>query len=350
MSETASETRGLHSQRHAGLRRIAGVLISLVVIVILVERADLGQTRAALSDVRAAWLLAAAVLVTGCYLLQTVRWRLLLALDRPLSFWRAFGMLMIGFLSNVVLPLRAGDLIRPVLVRRWLGHGTARAVTSIVVERMLDVLVLSLYGLTMIGHPRLPPLLRWTLIVACGSVTAGTFVLLWISTRGRDMVHRISAFAATSRPHLWKAAADRLEEVILAVREIGRPTRLGAVLVISVAQWGLVVCAMIACLRAFALSLPPGAGILFTVATNLASAIPSAPASLGVFHGAGVIALGTWDVPLSRALAVSLIAHALMVGLQILFGFPAAWIEGGLAPLREAARERGATHDAQDEH
>jgi uncharacterized membrane protein YbhN (UPF0104 family) len=55
----------------------------------------------------------------------------------------------------------------------------------------------------------------------------------------------------------------------------------------------------------------PLLGMLVVVATNLAQILPSAPAALGVFEAATVVAVSCYDVPRATALSFAVLLHAL---------------------------------------
>ena len=77
------------------------------------------------------------------HLLRAWRWQLLLAPIARVSLRRVFAASWVGFLAILVLPLRAGEVVRPVMVREqgklsaWAAAGTLGA------ERIADGLVLS---------------------------------------------------------------------------------------------------------------------------------------------------------------------------------------------------------------
>ena len=63
-------------------------------------------------------------------------------------------------------------------------------------------------------------------------------------------------------------------------------------------------------MRGFHLGLPPLAGLLVAIATGLGMIVPSAPAAVGVFEAATLVALRAYGVSDSRALSYALILHA----------------------------------------
>ncbi len=77
------------------------------------------------------------------HVLRAARWQLLLAPVAKVSMRRVFGASFVGFLAILLLPLRAGEVVRPVMIREpgrlsaWAAAGTLGA------ERIADGLVLS---------------------------------------------------------------------------------------------------------------------------------------------------------------------------------------------------------------
>ena len=98
---------------------------------------------AAFADMR--WWTAAVYFVgwSLVHVLRAWRWQLLLAPIAKVSLRRVFAASFVGFLAILVLPLRAGEVVRPVMVREqgklsaWAAAGTLGA------ERIADGLVLS---------------------------------------------------------------------------------------------------------------------------------------------------------------------------------------------------------------
>ena len=84
-------------------------------------------------------------------------------------------------------------------------------------------------------------------------------------------------------------------------------------------------------LEGFSLGLSPLAGILVSIALALAMILPSAPASIGVFEAAVLIALKPYDVSKPDALSAALVIHALNL-------FP--YLAAGIVCLRLEASGR----------
>jgi uncharacterized protein (TIRG00374 family) len=93
------------------------------------------------------------------HIIRAARWQLLLAPIAKVSTRRVFAASFVGFLAILLLPLRAGEVVRPVMIREqgrlsaWAAAGTLGA------ERIVDGLVLSsILFVALSLSPRLDPL------------------------------------------------------------------------------------------------------------------------------------------------------------------------------------------------
>ena len=81
-------------------------------------------------------------------LLRAARWQLLLAPVTRIPLRRVIAVGLIGYGAMVVLPFRMGEAVRPALIRRGGAISLMAASGTVVAERVIDGLVLSL-GLVM---------------------------------------------------------------------------------------------------------------------------------------------------------------------------------------------------------
>ena len=95
--------------------------------------ADVGE---ALAQVDWGGMIIALVLILGTLVIRAQRWRVLLG--RTVSLPDAFGLIGIGYLISGVLPLRAGDPARAVGASLRGPISALAALSTVVVERVLD--------------------------------------------------------------------------------------------------------------------------------------------------------------------------------------------------------------------
>lgn len=322
--------------------RLAGYALSAACIAVLAAKVDWARFLGFFKTAAPLPLAAAVPLVAATYVLFALRWRLLITLEPKPRLPRLFGFLMLGYLANVLLPMRAGDALRVALLRRDYGHGTTRAAGSVVLERILDVLTLLAFGLAVALHANLPEAIRIVLRTAGIAATAAIALTVALVARPRGVAGMLDAIARRFGPRFADVLSAHVAQLadamsVLFPKDRGGLLRAVAAIALGVAGWITYGLAMSLCVAAFGVEPPVTAGLLLTVVTNLGSAIPSSPASLGVYHALGVVALSPWRVDFDRALSVATATHAITVGVQLALGAAAMLLLRVRHPLASAS-------------
>lgn len=302
-----------------------GLLVSAVCLYLAVRQVDLGETGAALLAARPAPLLLAAVLLLVAVAVRCWRWQLLFLPADRVTFAGTVAATFIGYLVNSVLPGRLGEFVRAYLISETDGVATGRALGTIFVEKLLDILIL----LLLLGVVALQmPLPAWAATSA--STVAALFVLatlgfFLLARIRRPLVAWVEA-RLDSMPGLRRLHPSHFVDAGLSAADgVSRPAPLLAQLVISVALWGIAVGILYAAMSAFRLSLPVTAAVLVLVATNLGMTVPSAPAYVGVYHLLATESLKLFGVDQSVALSYAVVVHSLSFGIFIVGGVFYMW-------------------------
>ena len=274
-----------------------------------------------------AWLVAAAALYAVATLVRGERWhRILHNTGIKTKRSDSYGLTTVGYMGNNVLPARAGEMLRVVLLNRRYDVGKRTVIGTIVAERMLDAIALaSIFVVVVVGVLRNTALPSNRPFLMLG-IAAAVFVLLGVVVwmlRRHHVVERIRDFA---RPMAGAPKALLSWE--------------GAfLLVVSFAIWALEASVYLAVARA--LEIPMGGmGSLYLVAlTNLFAMIPAAPGYVGTFDAAVIFGLKAIGDTGSAAVSYLLLLRFLLfvpitlVGLVVL-----VTRYGGWARLRQAVR------------
>jgi uncharacterized protein (TIRG00374 family) len=329
--------------RNVGRYRVGtlvGYFLSIVCIAALTARVDWGLFYADFKDADLFALLFAIPPLVITYAFFAFRWRILLTFVPRPSFVAVFSILMAGYATNALLPMRAGDALRVALVRRKYGHGAARALSSILVERVFDLLALLVFGIVVAVGGKLPSdiidILRIATLVVAALIATLIMVTIHIETAARvlqTITRPLGARIEKEAVFHVRQFAEALDETF--PRKRGSVNRLVWVIGLSMLGWGSFGTAMIICTAAFGVEPAVEAGLLLMVITNLGSAIPSSPASIGVYHALGVLALSPWGVQFDLALSVATASHAIATSIQLLLGLLA------MVALRRGARSAG---------
>jgi uncharacterized protein (TIRG00374 family) len=342
------------STSSAGTARIVvGFTITAVVLVAGVRLVDWSRTLSALQRLPLHAVATFVGLNALSLVLFAVRWRCLISSQRPPTLRRSFDVLAVGLLANAVLPGRPGDVIRAALLKRQGVTRFSAGLASIVLERLVDIVFICLLGSVLAFAVALPTPVQLAIkLFAAGA--AGLLVVLAVVHRKAGLFTTLAASAGALPVGRRLAAAPlgMLGRFAAALAVLRDPRRISAVALLTAGSWAVLVLAILALLRGFAITAPPAAAVLIVVTTNLGAAIPSSPGSIGVYHLLAVAALSVWGVDQPSAVAFAVVAHFLSIALHVTCGLTAAWREGlgftGMSSL--ASRTSDAAGDKEFLH
>jgi uncharacterized protein (TIRG00374 family) len=272
-------------------------------------------------------------------LARALSWQTILG--RRVPFWRAFAALNEGYLLSNVLPFRIGELGRAYLVSRNRGLSTTQAFSSVLVERAIDLGMIVALFIT-----QLPLVLGLTwareAAVVAGLISGVALGGLFGLTLIRDWMLR---FVRWGLGHIrfrwidaarWEMRAISFLDGMAALRD---PRRFTIAAIASATAWGAASISAWFLLFAFLPNPTPTMGFFVLIISGLGIALPSAPASMGVFEASVALALSAFDVERSAALTYAVTYHALHFGLTTAIGMIALSREGeSLSHLAQAAR------------
>ena len=174
----------------------------LLLLVINSMRGEADQLKDALGSADWRLLIPAIALYFLGVLLRSVRWGMLLP-EYGLKLWTLFRALVVGFTVNNLLPFRMGEVARAYLLARWGSVPYGATVASLVVERVLDGLSLSLLLLVALWLvPSAPSyLLAVGVIAGCGFFIGLALVAL-AAWRADALTMFVGFFARRMPPRL----------------------------------------------------------------------------------------------------------------------------------------------------
>lgn len=297
----------------SGKGKLLGFVVTLVFLGLAFNNVDHQGLVNALA--RADYLYVAPALACWLagYLLRTARWRVILAEASTCRFVTLFGVLMIGFATNNLLPARLGEVARAFLLRRHTGVRKTYLLASIFLERLFDGLVLAalLTGLAFLielpGWGRQVELLAGVVFLG---VTVGVVALL---ARG-DLVERLLALALRPFPdRLARWTSGAFGAFMLGLGTMRRHSVLLKTAALSLAVWALEWAAYFSLSAGFAFGLSASeraaACALLLAVVNLGIMLPAAPGYVGTFQFFATSALAVFGVGREAGLAFAIVAH-----------------------------------------
>lgn len=210
------------------------------------------------------------------------------------------------------------------------GVSKARALSTVVVERLADVLtVVLLLAITALFVTTIPPEAKSGAIGVGLAGIAGIIVLLALTfqkQRGMALLRRLAAPVPFLRSEkLWGA----LEALIDGFAVLRSPRAILGVEAWSLDAWILGGLMYWFVMLAMGLNLPLAAAFLVMTVTSLAVVVPSSPGYIGVFHYATTVVLTTaFQVDQTHAVSYALVMHAFTYVWLIALGVYSIWHEG----------------------
>ncbi|MDD2943496.1 MAG: lysylphosphatidylglycerol synthase transmembrane domain-containing protein [bacterium] len=313
---------------------ITGVILSFALIYFLFRDIDYRVFFASLRQINPPFIL----VFIGLYLLffytKALRWKLLLPDRSAVTTGNLFRATMLGAFATNVIPLRAGEIVRPLALSRSGEISFSSAFATVVTERAFELVTLMFFlFVSVAGIADLP------LFVSAGIKALGllsllvTVVIVLCYVRGDQLVGVIERFMRRS------GIAEKfggsvtllavLHEFITGLRAIRGVWEFVLVIVWSLALWLILSLMYLSAFWMMGRYPDPWAGMVVNVFVAIAVAFPSAPGFIGTFQFGCVAALcGVYGYSEEYALAFSVVTHLLQFTLSVIIGFYYLFREG----------------------
>jgi glycosyltransferase 2 family protein len=285
---------------------LLGLLVSIGLLVYFFWNVDLRVVVDRLRETLWTFLLLSIALNFLSMWMRAWRWYYLFPPGtHPTHLFRA---LIIGYMGNNLLPLRAGELVRVYVASRR-GQQFWTTFATVVVERVLDGLAVGLIVATLLLVVPLGAEMRWSIFVFLALDLAGIAVLVAIaSAPGFCRLVIEALFRRFDR--LERRLLDILGTMTEGLRGVRAAQHVVPITVCSVVIWLFFALSIWTALHAAHLDLPLAAAWTVLAFLGLGVSLPSSPGFVGVVQAATVLALALFAVPRAEALSFSLLIHA----------------------------------------
>jgi glycosyltransferase 2 family protein len=299
-----SDTPAPRPNSYRVAKRITGYIIALGCLLWVFRDVHLRPLFGAMKIARWEFVALAIVLDILTYLFQGVRWHILLLPVGNLGARRATQGVYAGLFVNELAPLRLGEILRAILVSRWLSVSLATVLPSIVVERLLDALWLVIgLGLAILIVPVPQSLVAASEIL--GVMVLGVAVLfLWLTLGDRLQCEHNERYSRSCLPHKILGSFWRFSQ---GMRDIGFSGELFLAFLLSIAMLVLQVVVLWFMLHACRIHLSVMTAAIVFLILRLGTTIPNAPANVGTFQLFTVLGLTFFGVNKTAATAFSIV-------------------------------------------
>ena len=317
---------------------LASALISIVTIFLLYRwLKDQGPIKLPSGRDAVLYTAAAVAVYLSSFLVRGLRWRVLLSEVgvRP-ALHETTGLLTVGYAANTLIPARAGDAVRVFLMAQRTGAGASLMVSTLIAERLLDVVVLgSAFVITSLIFSGALPSGDRAMIVAVLAVVGliGLLVLRWM----------------VKGDHLPPGVRGILRDASLAVRQLRGSRHLAQVAGLTLIAWAMEAIVYLLAAKAAGVDLHLGSAVYVLATAAMFTMIPSGPGFAGTMDGAIVYTLHQLSEPRNLVWPfIFVIRFVIFIPITIIGGILLITRYGGMTALR-AARSAQASENEEAE-
>lgn len=297
--------------RQRSLRIAFSIGVSVLLLYLALRGIEWEETLAALAGAQYLYAIPIVAITVLQLYIRAQRWRVLL---RPLGVPPMATLVAatnIGWMANFILPLRAGEIIRPVLLSRKENKPLGGVLATIALERVFDMFtILLLFGLTAALTPVSDEVQSWGfgLLTVAAVIAAGIAFVRWRAAFARRVL------VALTRPIPERAAGALVrffDGFLEALTVLDSPKAFLELVLWSLYLWTVVSFVFGLGILMFDIQVPMLLGqVVVTVVVAVAVSAPSAPGFIGAFQFGCVVAFGLLGVSKDQAMAYSFAIHA----------------------------------------
>ena len=303
-------------------RRHLFILLSLLLSGILIwlafRRVSLSSLLRILEHARPQWILAMLAVIFLDLFIRAFRWKALLFFVSPkASPKKLLELEAAGLAVNNILFMRLGELTRAVLASRDLEIPLSASLSSVAIERALDLgSLLFLFTIVSPFYPKLVPQTLRHSVLFFLSLTCGGLIFFVFAEKKKDFLISL----VNRRFKRWPKVSEMLEGLFNGAAALKNPRTAFICIALSLSLWCVDALTYWTGAKALGISLGYTGSILVLAWAAAASALPTAPGGFGAFEvlvESIMVKLGT---PIYFSLAFALLTHAAMYITVTVFG------------------------------
>lgn len=286
-----------------------GILTSIALLAWLLHSYDFEDVWRSLSVADFCYFIPLPALVILNFSLRALRWRGLFFRTRPRSLANVFNAMMTGYLLNNILPARAGELVKIVMLARMEALSKSAILATVTIEKILDLFVIMLLLVYVLMFHPFPAWLEHAGNVV-GIVTLlalGAMVLLKLY--GESFV----ALAIRAAGFLPQSSVVRLNAAgtafVNGISELFKGANAARFFAFTFVIWVLELLITSLVAQSFQLN-PSFDGLLFVILViALGTVVPASPGYIGTYEFFGVSALALLGIKGGAALGFIIALH-----------------------------------------
>jgi glycosyltransferase 2 family protein len=289
---------------------IASLALAGVLLYYSLRGIEWREVWATLSSARLAFVALALALMTLALFLRSYRWRVILTSEGSVSIPLAFWATSAGYLGNNVLPARAGEVVRSLMISSRTGMSKAFVLTTALSERVVDAIaVITISSIVLLTMKERPGWLAsaakpFAILGFCGVaaiILVPAFEVFWFKFLGLMPLP----------PKLRERVEGVLRNGLQGIRSFHDYNRLIRFVLLTAVIWCIDAVTAVTLATSIGVGVTLPIAFLLTAGLALGSALPSTPGYVGIYQFVAISILTPFGLSRSDAIAYILLFQAL---------------------------------------
>jgi glycosyltransferase 2 family protein len=299
---------------------VIAIIIAGVLLFLSLRNISWQEMLDALKHARLEFVILTLILSAISIFFRGLRWGVLLSAQKKIKPLTMFWATCIGYLGNTILPARAGEVIRSLMLGAKEDISKSYVFATAITERVLDVIILVLIGVFSIpAIGSMPDSLNKAMQVM-GVLGVVAVVILFVAPRFSELLNRIVNRLPLPEK-VKKPLINFMNEFLLGAQAFINPKRAAGFAGYSAILWFLDATGAIFMSYAFNLHFSYAQAFVLLLAMGLSSAIPSTPGYVGIYQYVAVILLPLYGISRSAALTYILVLQLVGIVNILFWGF-----------------------------
>jgi len=281
------------------------------------------------------------------YMFRVLRWEILMRPVKKLSFGTLLGATLIGYMASNILPLRAGEFIRPAFVKMRYGASFTATLATIVVERLLDIIGLAMMLICVVIFWPISATTpvhnifnasKIALVLAVFIICTMTLILIL-----RYWPEKVKIFFRHATKFLPQSvqqwALRQIDHFAVGLTPLANLRDAALMFFYTLAGWALDIISVYYSARVFGFCMSFSGACFVVLCITLAVALPQAPGYIGTFHWAATLSALLLQMPKPAAASFAIFVHAVGIIPVTIAGLIVLWTQGlNLRTVSEQAK------------
>ncbi|MBN1352244.1 flippase-like domain-containing protein [candidate division KSB1 bacterium] len=313
------------------IKLVIGLVIAAGFLVWTLWNVDFGQLVGAFGRVKVWYLVLMVCIIFFSHWLRCWRWKILLAPVKMTRMKNLFSSLMIGYMANTFMPAHLGEFVRAYLIGRNESMPASLAFSTIVLERIIDMLsLLVLMAFAIVLYPFPGWLKNGGYIMFAGTLALSVFLVL-LKLNAEKTSKWIDLFIKAFPEKFKEKVHAILCSFVSGLNPFVHWSHYIWTIMLSIAIWlcyGIVFYLGFFAFDLGAYNLSALTALVLLVITTIGVVVPSSPGYVGTYHKLCQLGLELFNVPETPSAAFAVVLHALNFMPILFVGLFFAYKEG----------------------